>query len=212
VRLVKICGNRTFEDTAVSINQGADYIGFIFSSESRRQVKANDVGRWMEAFPKEMRPKLVGVFVHPTIQFLEDVLAAVELDCIQLHGDEDEEFVKQVKEKFGLSVWKALPHHEHVIEEMEKFSHWVDGYVIDSRVKGMWGGTGVAFDWSNVSDYTIWAKNHRKLCFIAGGITPENITELLEKGAENIDVASGVETNEKKDVEKIAKLIEKVKG
>lgn len=116
MRLVKICGNRTFEDTAVSINQGADYIGFIFSSESRRQVKANDVGRWMEAFQKEMRPKLVGVFVHPTIQFLEDVLAAVELDCIQLHGDEDEEFVKQVKEKFGLSVWKALPHHEHVIE------------------------------------------------------------------------------------------------
>lgn len=212
MKLVKICGNRTLEDVTASMNQGADYIGFIFAAESKRQVKAEEVGSWMKFFSERKLPKLVGVFVRPTIQSLKEVLKIVPLDCIQLHGDENVQFVQKVKETFGRNVWKALHHHEQIIAEMEKYAPFVDGYVIDSRVKGMWGGTGIPFDWSDVGKYTNWAKDHQKLCFIAGGITPENVTDLLANGADFLDIASGVETDGKKDEEKIAKLIEKVKG
>jgi phosphoribosylanthranilate isomerase len=93
---------------------------------------------------------------------------------------------------------------------MRQYAGVADGYVVDSRVSGAWGGTGVAFDWSNVPFYLEEAARQAVPCFIAGGITPENVERLLAYRPYGIDISSGIEENGEKSVEKMKEIEKKV--
>lgn len=206
--LVKFCGNRSLSDLAKTSSSSATHLGFIFVKKTKRYVRPEMVGRWV----KNLRPKqkLVGVFVEPSIEEVEEVLHFVELDVIQLHGNETVSELLKIKEAFGLPVWKVIHHNEDGKKQMEIFRGVADGYVIDSKVKGAYGGTGVSFDWEAVPEYRNLAHEQDVPCLIAGGINPERVVKLMEYKPEGIDLSSGIEVNEQKDISKIQLILREV--
>jgi phosphoribosylanthranilate isomerase len=197
--LLKFCGVRTKVDFEIVSSSRADYIGFIFA-ESKRRVESVDISR----------KKVVAVFVNPTSEEINNALETFPIDVIQFHGNESVNEIKKVREIYKGSVWKALHHHPNTLEEMDSYKEVVEGFVIDSRIKGQWGGTGVSFDWSAVPKYIKFSTDYDKLCFIAGGVNESNIQKLLALNPHGIDLSSGIELEEKKSKDKIQQIEERV--
>ncbi|WP_066174558.1 phosphoribosylanthranilate isomerase [Bacillus marinisedimentorum] len=207
--LVKLCGIRSLSDLETAVPFNPDYIGFIFA-ESKRRVKSEDARRWLGQFSKEELPKAAGVFVNASDKEVIRTAAEIPLDVVQLHGDESAERVFRMKSETGLQVWKALRHHEAILDEMKGYEGAADGFVIDAFVRGARGGTGTSFNWDGVPDLLMEARKQKVPCFIAGGIRPDNVEKLLAFEPDGIDVSSGIETDEQKDVLKIGELMGKV--
>ncbi|RWZ58206.1 phosphoribosylanthranilate isomerase [Halobacillus fulvus] len=206
--IVKLCGNRSLSDVTKTSSSNATHLGFIFVKKTKRYVRPEQVGRWV----KKLRPsqKLVGVFVNPSIEEIEEVLHFVKLDVIQLHGNEKVSDLLKIKEAFGLPVWKVIHHQKNGPEQMDLFQGVADGYVIDSKVKGAHGGTGVKFDWDAIPSYKELAYQQEVPFIIAGGVKPDNVGELLDYAPDGIDLSSGAERNEQKDIHKIQAIMKEV--
>ncbi len=198
--VLKYCGNRSLQDVQLISKSKADYIGFVFA-ESKRKVEPKDVKRWLSVVQLETK-QIVGVFVHPTVCSVASVLEHVPLSIIQCHGMETVQTVQQLKERFQLPVWKVIHHNLEAWTYMRAWKGVADGFVIDSGRKGAWGGTGISFDWRNVPHYMEEAYNQGVPCFIAGGITPDNVEQLLAYEPFGIDISSGIEENDRKSEKK----------
>ncbi|WP_416654060.1 phosphoribosylanthranilate isomerase [Bacillus amyloliquefaciens] len=204
---IKYCGIRSKRDYELAAASEADYLGFIFAA-SKRKVSPYEVRKWKQEIRTDK--KHVGVFVNETIENIAQIASELSLDVIQLHGDESPEDALRLRPLVRSEIWKALHHGEGTLRQMAKFAPAVDGYVIDSSVKGMRGGTGIAFSWTRVPLYRNQAQNANKRCFIAGGVNPETITDLLKSGPCGIDLASGIEKNGQKDQTLIRLLEERM--
>ncbi|WP_461200650.1 phosphoribosylanthranilate isomerase [Anoxybacillus sp. TBDG-1] len=208
--VLKYCGNRSLQDVQLIAKSKADYIGFVFA-ESKRKVEPKDVKRWLSVVQLGAK-QIVGVFVHPTLCSVASVLEHVPLSIIQCHGMETIQTVKQLKESFHIPVWKAIHHSPGAWTYMRAWKGIADGFVIDSGRKGAWGGTGISFDWCNVPQYMEEAYKQGVPCFIAGGITPDNVEQLLAYEPFGIDISSGIEENDRKSEQKIKTIEQKVKS
>lgn len=206
---LKLCGNYSFEDLFYTSNSKADYIGFVFA-ESKRKVSIMQVRKWLNKTKINPAVKIVGIFVNAPLEEIAHVTREVPIDVIQAHGNETVPYLLQIKGEIGLPIWKAIHHEEDSIKKMRIYEGIVDGYVIDARTKAQWGGTGTRFDWSHVPSYLEEAKRQNALCFIAGGINPENVDEILKYNPDGIDISSGIETSGRKDKEKIIRLEERL--
>ncbi|MBP1942148.1 phosphoribosylanthranilate isomerase [Bacillus luteolus] len=207
VRL-KYCGNKSLTDLQVACNSNADYIGVIFA-ESKRKVYAEDLSRWLVQVDLQTK-ELVGVFVNGTADEIANVVSRVPLSIIQCHGTESAEQLIEIKSIINLPIWKAIHHSDDALEVMRSLRGIVDGFVIDSKVKGMWGGTGITFDWNRVGDYMLEADSQGVPCFIAGGITPQNISTLLQFHPNGIDLSSGIEVDGIKNKQLVRELEERL--
>ena len=208
--VLKLCGNHSLQDLQLSVTSGVPYIGIVFA-ESKRKVDPALCGGWLKQIEKGEEQKYVGVFVNPTLQEISHVLSHVPLDIIQFHGNESPEEIIEIKLSTGLTVWKAIHHNQNGLKKMKSYNCVVDSYVIDSTVKGAWGGTGTSFDWESIPAYNKEAEAQGVQCLIAGGITPLNIDEILVYSPEGIDISSGIETNGSKDGNKIQVIMERLK-
>ncbi|OAB46908.1 phosphoribosylanthranilate isomerase [Paenibacillus antarcticus] len=222
--VVKICGLQDVEVLKSMLNLPVDYIGFVFAN-SRRQVTAEDANILLEQlqdWQHETRPESVGVFVNPDIDFLSKVMEQAPLDVIQLHGQEDAVFCEEVKRKFGVKVFKAISVHskgtENGSELMEPhviandYIGVIDALLLDTFDPIYGGGSGQTFAWEQIPHYQNWSKEHGVPLFVAGGLEPNNVSELIAKyHPYGVDVSSGVESNGLKDIEKIKAFTERVK-
>ncbi|PBB04960.1 MULTISPECIES: phosphoribosylanthranilate isomerase [Salimicrobium] len=208
--LIKLCGNQREADVEKGAFSPATHLGFIFVKSAGRYVLPEKAGSWI----KRIRPaqKLVGVFVNPTVDEIDEVLRFVPLDVIQLHGNETVSELLKIKETFPMPVWKAIPHQKDGLATMKLFSGVAEGFVVDSKVKGAHGGTGVSFDWEAIPAYQQEANSQNVPCLMAGGITPENIKELMTYSPEGVDISSGIETDGRKDFHKIQVITKEVTG
>ncbi|KXZ21592.1 phosphoribosylanthranilate isomerase [Bacillus nakamurai] len=204
---LKYCGIRSERDYELAALSQADYLGFIFA-ESKRKVTPGDVQEWFGRFQTDQ--KRVGVFVNETAENIARIAADLSLDVIQLHGDESPEDARRLRPLVCCEIWKALHHRGGTLQQMTQFESAVDGYVIDSFVKGMRGGTGITFSWDCVPLYRNQARHAKKRCFIAGGVNPETITDLLKWRPGGIDLASGIEKKGQKDKTLIRLLEERM--
>ncbi|MFC3882716.1 phosphoribosylanthranilate isomerase [Bacillus songklensis] len=205
MQILKYCGMTCEEDYQLVLTSKATHIGFIFAKESKRYVEPEEVRRWVTKFGKGQK-KLVGVFVNESMEQVWNTALQVPLDVIQLHGAETIEDVRGLKTQGAAEVWKAIPHSDQTIEKMQEYADVVDAFLIDSKVKGQFGGTGQAFNWGFVPVYQRFAKTAGIPCIIAGGIDADNMVQLSSYGIDGIDVSSGIETNGRKDGEKIQKI------
>lgn len=208
--LIKYCGNKSFEDLLVVTKSAADYIGFIFAN-SKRKVSPTEVEQWFKEVDLQNK-QTVGIFVNADLEEIDAVLANVPLSVIQCHGTESVDLIKRVKERTGLIVWKVIHHDEQAIQTMKEFSGVADGYVVDTKIATMWGGSGVSFDWESIPIYQQEANRQRVPCFIAGGIDPTNIENLLSYDIDGFDISSGIERDGKKDrtnIQTIEKWVDK---
>lgn len=207
---VKLCGNRSFADFKKSVESEVKYIGFVFA-DSKRQVEPTEVMSWLKKIPLQSHQKIVGVFVNERPTVIKQIAEMVPLDIIQCHGSEFVQDILTLKEHIKRPVWKVIHDHDQSLLVMKSFAGIIDGFVIDRRTKDEWGGTGKRFNWNRVPEYIEEARAQNVSCLIAGGINPDNVSELLAYQPDGIDVSSGIEEKEAKSYRKIEQLIERVK-
>lgn len=173
------------------------YMGFIFYATSPRFV-GNDF-KIPKDFPKDTQR--VGVFVNETNEVMLQMISHHQLDYVQLHGNETVEQCRSLKQS-GVGVIKVFS----VDESMDfavtiPYQEVVDFFLFDTKGK-YFGGNARTFDWKILKTY-----DQKIPFFLSGGITPENIREIVdlaEMNLEGIDVNSGVEIQPAlKDVSKV---------
>lgn len=140
--------------------------------------------------------KTVGVFVNETLDNLVTIATEVNLDAVQLHGDEDEAFIQSLKERTNVEVWKAVQ-----IRSAADAEAWIDSsadmLLFDAYHKDERGGTGEVFDWSCLDVF-------ERPFMLAGGIDSTNVARAIRTVRPyGIDISSGIETDGVKDDEKI---------
>ncbi len=187
----KICGLRSPADVDAVARAGARYAGFVFFPKSPRNVTLTEARAMALAAPIGLAK--VGLVVDPDDALLDDILAQVPLDMVQLHGRETPERVAQVRERYGLPVMKAVGvRSEDDLPALAEYARVADQLLVDAKpAEGadLPGGNGLAFDWRLVA-------GRRWACpwMLAGGLTPENVGRAIEMtGARQLDVSSGVE-------------------
>lgn len=201
--LVKICGIRRSEDVEYLNNLKPDYAGFVFA-ESKRNVDVNTAYDLIKNLDRKI--KKVGVFVNEEISKVRNVAAFLNLDVLQFHGDESQDYMDNFND---YTVWKAIRISEK--SDISQLTNYhVDGILFDSKVKGFYGGSGRKFDWNLIKG----AKAILKCKFIlAGGINVDNVLKAVEMVRPDvIDVSSGVEVDGFKDYELMKDLICKVRS
>ena len=194
---VKLCGLMRKEDGEEACALEADYIGFILAKGFRRSVDPQMVRRWCNDVGQET--KKVGVFVNDDIERIISIAGEGTIDAIQLHGNEDNEFIRQLKEKTDKIIIKAFTiKSEEDIAKAEDSD--ADIVLLDSGT-----GTGKRFDTSLI-------KGISRDYILAGGLDPDNVAEAV-KGLQpyGVDVSSGIETDGKKDPIKMQAFVDAVR-
>ncbi len=216
---LKICGLQSVEVLKSMINLPIDYIGFVFA-RSKRQIsgsRAAELAAVLKTWQSGVIPESVGVFVNPSLEELGDILSVTPLDVVQLHGVEAPEFCRQVKERYGVKIFKAFSVQQdgnlHGDLAFETYDGVIDGLLLDTYDPHYGGGSGVAFAWNQAVPYQRWAKQRGILFFAAGGLHPGNVEQLISvMSPDGVDVSSGIESDGIKDLTKIAAFVERVKG
>jgi len=179
---IKICGITRLEDGLGAVDAGADAVGFVFA-ESPRRVTAEQARSIVRELP--LHVLRVGVFVHEVPADIARIVAAAELDRVQLHGFEE----PMVRELVGTRVLRAFrARHDDVVEEIAASGE--NTFLLDAWSPDVAGGTGQRFDW----ELARRAAQHGRL-ILAGGLTPENVGKAIREVAPfGVDVSSGVES------------------
>lgn len=198
---IKVCGIRRKEDIDYVNVLKPDYMGFIFA-ESKRQITKETAKHLKDRLDKNI--KTVGIFVNEDIDNLIKITDFVDLDIVQLHGDEDFNYIESLRKRIDKDIWKAIRvKNKDSLSEIQKLD--VDGILLDTYSKEAYGGLGETFDW-NI------AKNLKldKKIILAGGISVENLEQgIIKLNPDIIDVSSGVETDGFKDFDKMKNFINK---
>ena len=206
---VKMCGISKVETIPAVVEAKPDYMGLVFAP-SKRQVTVDQAKTLVEELhrgyaqkygsdtehDKNDTIKTVGVFVNETVDNLVTIANEVNLDVVQLHGDEDEAFIQSLKERTNVEVWKAIQ-----IRSAADAEAWIDSsadmLLFDAYHKDERGGTGDVFDWSSLDAF-------ERPFMLAGGIDSTNVARAIRTVRPyGIDISSGIETNGVKDDEKI---------
>ena len=199
---IKICGLSRLVDINFVNEALPDYIGFVFA-KSKRQVDELQA----EKLKDRLRPEIqaVGVFVNEDPDKVIGLCKKKIIDIVQLHGDEDEEYLYKLREKLNNPIIKAVRVKEYK-DIMKAMKLDCDYLLLDAYKEGKYGGSGDAFDWSLIGDI-------KKPYFLAGGINTENVVRAIEQiRPYGIDISSGVETDGLKDSSKIKDIILKVRS
>lgn len=202
-RFIKICGIKDQAGAMAAAAAGADAIGFVFDPASRRLVTPEQAallgpGREIER---------VGVFVNSRLDELVQVASMARLTMIQLHGEEDPGFCREVTRLTGCRAIKAIRvRSSDDIKTLSDFD--VEYIVLDSFHAGTAGGSGRAFDWRILPKQP----SFRDRLLMAGGLEPNNVTDVLDLiGPAGVDVSTGVESNGSKDPLKIAAFVKAIR-
>lgn len=195
---LKICGIRTLEEVAMLNDIKPSFAGFVFAT-SKRQVTLEEAKILRQHLDKEIQT--VGVFVDAEIEFIATLVKEKIIDCIQLHGNEDDCYLSILKAKLTIPIIKAI--RVSSIEDTAKKSD-ADMVLYDTYHKELKGGTGETFNWDLLKKKT---GNY----FLAGGLTSENIQEAIQQlRPYAVDISSGVETDGFKDKTKLIELVKKI--
>lgn len=212
---VKMCGISKVETIPAVVDAKPDYMGLVFAP-SKRQVTVDQAKTLVEELHKQYANrynrdaeqysnqtlihqefiKTVGIFVNETLDNLVTIATEVNLDAVQLHGDEDEAFIQSLKERTNVEVWKAVQ-----IRSAADAEAWIDSsadmLLFDAYHKDERGGTGEVFDWSCLDEF-------ERPFMLAGGIDSTNVARAIRTVRPyGIDISSGIETEGVKDDEKI---------
>ncbi len=198
---VKICGLTSVEDALLAVNSGADAIGLVFYAPSPRHVTIDQACSIADAMPAFITR--TALFVNPEADYVNAVLSRVKIDLIQFHGDESPEFCEQ----FGKSYIKAVRMRDGLdLSSMQTHYSNSAGLLLDAYKKGVPGGTGEQFDWSNIPPDIA----HKII--LAGGLNVDNVQQAIQQVAPwALDVSGGVEASKGvKSAEKIHTFMQHV--
>ena len=195
MKKIKLCGlTRPCDIEAANLCR-PDYIGFVFA-ESRRQVSVSTA----RALRAQLAPGIlpVGVFVRERPEVIAGLLEEGVIELAQLHGGESEDDILRLRALTDKPIIRAV--RVSCAEDIQKVSKTAaDFLLLDSG-----GGSGKVFPWELIG-------RPEKPFFLAGGLSEENLSAALRTGAYALDLSSGIETEGKKDAEKMRRIVTRVR-
>lgn len=204
---IKICGLRTPADVAAVNAALPEYAGFIFVPMRRRYVAPAQAAILCQQLDPRIRP--VGVFVDARIEEILEVLTHCPLDMVQLHGAEDNDYIAMLRaayrsrfavENRNLCIVKAF-RVEDADDIRRAEASAADEILLDHGA----GGTGERFDWTLL-------QHCRRRFFLAGGLDPDNVENAIRVAQPYaVDASSSLETDGRKDPEKIRRFVAAVR-
>ena len=191
---IKLCGLSRPCDIEWANALMPDYIGFVFAQKSKRYVSPERAKALREGLDSNIRA--VGVFVNETPEVVADLLNTGIIDLAQLHGGEDEEYIKALRGLTDRPLIKAF--RVDGPSDLEKARNSSADYVLLDNGAG---GTGTAFDWALL-------KGFDRPYFLAGGLGPGNVGQTVKAlDPFAVDVSSGIETDGAKDYAKMTAFV-----
>ncbi|MDQ6975658.1 MAG: phosphoribosylanthranilate isomerase [Mariprofundaceae bacterium] len=179
---IKICGITSLDDAMCASRMGVDALGFVFYDKSPRYISPQKAAYIIRELPPFV--SAVGLFVNPSQQKIDHILASCPLGVIQLHGEESPEFCLAQSRR----VIKAIAIRQH--KDIAKIQHYPCSVLLDAKAPaGVYGGAGISFDWSLLHDL-----EHQHPLLLAGGLNQKNIVAAINiRPWFAVDVSSGVE-------------------
>ena len=187
--ITKICGIKNEETLICCEDNNVDFFGMIFYPKSPRNISIEDAIK-LHKKSENLNINGVGVFVNKNINEIEDIIKKVRLKYVQLHGSEDEEYIKTLK-RIGVKVIKSISISN--INDLRNISNYnsSDYFLFDYKPmkNELPGGNAKSFDWNILKNL-----NTNKPWFLSGGISIKNIQEILNDiNPFGVDLSSGVE-------------------
>jgi phosphoribosylanthranilate isomerase len=207
---IKICGVTLADDAARASAAGADFVGLNFWPKSKRYVELARARMLADAVRAAGAARVVGVFVDAKLEDIAEVHARIDLDVVQLHGDESRDAIEALTSGISRPTWKAIAASGP--SDLDKLETWgVDAILLDTPTPGR-GGSGETFDWSLAREAR--RRYPARQFVLAGGLGPDNVARAIAEVAPwCVDVASGVESGPGiKDEHKLAAFVAAVRG
>ena len=194
---IKLCGLSRECDILAANELLPEYIGFVLYPQSKRYVDAQKALHLKSLLAP--RIKAVGVFVDEDIKRVAALLKEGVIDAAQLHGDEDDDYIKSLAADTGKPVIKAF--RIHSLEDIERAAASpADHILLDSGA-----GSGRVSDWELL-------KGMERPYFLAGGLSADNVAEAMDLlHPYGVDVSSGIETDGFKDIDKMRLFVKTVR-
>ena len=183
---IKICGLKRQEDIEIVNKYKPDYVGFILAYDKKRTISIEKLKELYNMLDHNILA--VGVFLDQDIDYIKKALPYIDL--IQLHGNENYEYIEQLK----------LITNKPIIKAYKEISN--ADYILLDNINP---GSGILFDWNEIKEYN-------KPLFLAGGINNDNVLDALKLNPYCIDISSGVEVNGNKDEKLVDLVIRKVRN
>lgn len=195
---IKLCGLTRPDDIAAANRCRPDYIGFVFARQSRRAVSPAQAALLKERLAPGILA--VGVFVDESPAAVAGLLQRGIIDAAQLHGSEDETYLKTLRaltEKPLIQAFRITGAADLLAARHSS----ADFVLLDAGA-----GSGAAFDWNLLQDF-------RRPYFLAGGLEPSNVGQAIQKlHPYAVDVSSGIESGGTKDSDKMAAFVAAVRA
>ena len=190
--LFKICGLKNIETLYCCEENNADFFGMIFYEKSPRNITLNEAETLINT-SKELRIRPVGVFVDHEINNLKKIISFLNLKYIQLHGNENQLYIDEIKKQFDIKVIKKISIKNtedfNIIDKFKNIEYLLFDYKPDNNE--LPGGNSKSFDWNLLK-----GKEIKLPWFISGGINEENIKKIQNLiNPHGIDLSSGVEVS-----------------
>ena len=203
----KICGITRLDDAknvAAFADSDSTAIGLNFYKAGKRYVDPETVEDWIHntesGFRKPASPQLIGVFVNEEVDQLVSIAQRLDLNGVQLHGDESPEIVSALvgqlgKDKLIIRAVRMTGDPESIAQAQLQIDSWVaagvSAILLDASKPGAYGGTGSKLDWAALTELEFqvpWV--------LAGGLEPSNVAQAISMTSPHaVDVASGVESS-----------------
>lgn len=194
---IKLCGLSRIQDIETANTLNPDYIGFVFAEKSKRRVSLLKAAE----LKSKLNPgiKRVGVFLNDNLDMVGSLMNLGIVDMVQLHGTEDEEYLKKLREITDKPIIKAFVINS--AEDVKRAEESTADYILLDGGKG----EGKAFDWSLL-------KNINRPYFLAGGLNPGNAADAVANLKPfAVDVSTGIETDGVKDKDKMTAFVAAVR-
>jgi phosphoribosylanthranilate isomerase len=183
---IKLCGITSLDDARLVVDAGAWAVGCILWPRSPRACDPAEAARIVTALRR--RAHVCGVFVNPRLDEVTELVDALGLTMVQLHGDEGPAFCSEVARRTGAKIIKAAPVRTQAdVQALESFH--TDFHMLDAYRPGLRGGTGETFDWELVR-----ARRSSVPLILSGGLRPDNVGQAIAAVHPfGVDSASGTE-------------------
>ena len=181
---IKCCGMTRVEDALLAARLGADAIGLIFTARSKRMLTIEQAKVIRRALPPFV--DAVALFMDDDAGLVHEVIAQVQPDLLQFHGAEADGWCAQFDRRYLKAI--AMGEGAGALARLHAYPR-ASGLLLDGHGLGEAGGSGQAFDWS------LMPTDLAKQLILAGGLTPDNVTEAVRIARPwAVDVSSGVES------------------
>ncbi|MEO2157786.1 MAG: phosphoribosylanthranilate isomerase [bacterium] len=208
---IKVCGLTNINDAVRAEEVGADYGGMILSQGFRRSISVTTGG----GIASSVGMQVVAVLVDEEIGTAEHLARSVKASVIQLHGEENFAYAKELRMRGDWTIWKAMAvkGRTEVFTALDEWEPFVDGIVLDGFNPEHPGGTGTKFSWEEIGNLRDVFSGNLELV-IAGGLNPDNVQNAVRHlQPDTVDVSSGVESRlGKKDLQLMESFMKNAKS